>query len=78
MRWPALTGRNYEELTVCVRDGQDPMAALESATSISTESMSLGGQIGSTAPGMPADIVERRPLEFRCGHGADLFRKDRC
>jgi imidazolonepropionase-like amidohydrolase len=51
-------GRNYEEFIVRVRDGgQDPMAALESATSISAESMNLGDQIGSIAPGMQADII---------------------
>jgi len=43
---------------VRVRDGgQDPMAALESATSISAESLNLGDSIGSLAPGMQADIV---------------------
>jgi imidazolonepropionase-like amidohydrolase len=51
-------GRNYEEFIVRVRDGgQDPMAALESATSISAESMNMGDQIGSLAPGMQADII---------------------
>jgi imidazolonepropionase-like amidohydrolase len=51
-------GRNYEEFIVRVRDGgQDPMAALESATSISAESMNMGDQIGSIAPGMQADII---------------------
>jgi imidazolonepropionase-like amidohydrolase len=51
-------GRNYEEFIVRVRDGeQDPMAAIESATSISAESMNLQDQIGSIAPGMQADLV---------------------
>jgi imidazolonepropionase-like amidohydrolase len=51
-------GRNYEEFIVRVRDGgQDPMAALESATSISAESMNMGDQIGALAPGMQADII---------------------
>src|SRR5580693_584329 len=51
-------GRNYEEFIVRVRDGgQDPMAALESATSISAASLNLQDQIGSLAPGMLADIV---------------------
>ncbi|HEX3880312.1 MAG TPA: amidohydrolase family protein [Bryobacteraceae bacterium] len=51
-------GRNYEEFIVRVRDGgQDPMQALISATSLSAESLSLGNQIGSLAPGMEADIV---------------------
>lgn len=51
-------GRNYEEFIVRVRDGgQDPMAALESATSISAASLDLADQIGALAPGMQADIV---------------------
>ena len=59
-------GRNYEEFIVRVRDGgQDPMAALESATSISAESMNMQDQIGSLAPGMQADIVgfDGNPLQ---------------
>jgi len=51
-------GRNYEEFIVRVRDGgQDPMAALESVTSISAASMNMGDQIGALAPGLQADIV---------------------
>jgi imidazolonepropionase-like amidohydrolase len=51
-------GRNYEEFIVRVRDGgQDPMAAIESATSISAESMNMQDQIGSIAPGLQADII---------------------
>ncbi|SPE38505.1 Amidohydrolase [Candidatus Sulfopaludibacter sp. SbA3] len=59
-------GRNFEEFIVRVRDGgEDPMAALESATSISAESLNLGDQIGSLAPGMQADIVgfDGNPLQ---------------
>lgn len=51
-------GRNYEEYIVRVRDGgQNPMEALISATSLSAQSLNLGDQIGSIAPGMQADIV---------------------
>jgi len=51
-------GQNYREFIVRVRDGgQDPMQALISATSLSAESLNLGNQIGSIAPGMQADIV---------------------
>jgi imidazolonepropionase-like amidohydrolase len=51
-------GRNYEEFIVRVRDGgQDPMAALESATSISAASINMSDQIGALAPGLQADIV---------------------
>ncbi len=51
-------GRNYEEFIVRVRDGgQDPMAALLSATSISAESLGLKDKVGAIAPGMDADII---------------------
>jgi len=51
-------GQNYREFIVRVRDGgQDSMEALISATSLSAESMRMGDQIGSIAPGMQADIV---------------------
>jgi imidazolonepropionase-like amidohydrolase len=51
-------GRNYEEFIVRVRDGgQDPMAAIMSATSISAESLGLQDKIGAIAPGMDADII---------------------
>lgn len=59
-------GRNYEEFIVRVRDGgQDPMAALISATSLSAESLGLGKTTGSIAPGMDADIVafDGNPLQ---------------
>lgn len=51
-------GRNYEEFVRRVRDGgQDPMAAIVSATSVSAESLRLDKEIGSIAPGMEADII---------------------
>jgi imidazolonepropionase-like amidohydrolase len=51
-------GRNAEEFIVRVRDGgQDPMAALISATSLSAESLGLGNITGSIASGMDADII---------------------
>ncbi|HUA17747.1 MAG TPA: amidohydrolase family protein [Bryobacteraceae bacterium] len=59
-------GHNYREFIVRVRDGgQDPMAALISVTSLSAQSLNLGDQIGSLAPGMQADIVafDGNPLE---------------
>jgi imidazolonepropionase-like amidohydrolase len=59
-------GRNYEEFIVRVRDGgQDPMAALISATSLSAESLGLQNRIGSLALGMDADIVamDGNPLQ---------------
>ncbi len=58
-------GRNYEEFIARVRAGQDPMAALISATSLSAQSLNLQDQIGSIAPGMQADIVgfDGNPLQ---------------
>ncbi len=51
-------GRNYEEFIVRVRDGgQEPMAALASATSVSAESLGLQNKIGSITPGLEADII---------------------
>jgi imidazolonepropionase-like amidohydrolase len=59
-------GRNFEEFIVRVREGgQDPMAALVSATSLSAESLGLKDKLGAIAPGLEADIVgmEGNPLE---------------
>jgi imidazolonepropionase-like amidohydrolase len=59
-------GHNYEEFIVRVRDGgQDPMAALMSATSIAAQSMNMQNEIGTIAPGMDADIIamDGNPLE---------------
>jgi len=51
-------GRNAEEFIARVRDGgQDPMAAIMSATSVSAESLGLQDKIGAIAPGMDADII---------------------
>jgi imidazolonepropionase-like amidohydrolase len=51
-------GRNAEEFIVRIRDGgQDPMAALMSAMSISAASLGLQDKIGAIAPGMEADII---------------------
>jgi imidazolonepropionase-like amidohydrolase len=59
-------GQNYRDFVVRVRDGgQDPMQALISVTSLSAESIRMGDQIGSIAPGMQADIVafDGNPLQ---------------
>ncbi len=59
-------GHNYEEFVVRVRDGgQDPMAALLSATSIAAQSLNLQTEIGTIAPGMNADIIamDGNPLQ---------------
>lgn len=51
-------GRNFEELIARVqRGGQDPMAAIVSATSLAAESLDLGAEIGAIAPGMRADLI---------------------
>jgi imidazolonepropionase-like amidohydrolase len=59
-------GRNYEEFIVRVRDGgQEPMAALISATSLSAESLGLKAETGSIAPGLDADVIamDGNPLQ---------------
>jgi imidazolonepropionase-like amidohydrolase len=69
-------GHNYREFIVRVRDGgQDPMAALISATSLSAQSLNLGGQIGSIAPGMQADMVgfDGNPLVDVTAAGRAVF-----
>ncbi len=51
-------GRNAEEFIYRVRDGGvSPLEALISGTSLAAESLRLGDQIGSIAPGMAADLV---------------------
>ncbi|MEZ4416798.1 MAG: amidohydrolase family protein [Gemmatimonadota bacterium] len=51
-------GRNWQELAYRVHQGgQDPMAAVISATSLAAESLGLGDRIGSIAPGMAADLI---------------------
>jgi imidazolonepropionase-like amidohydrolase len=50
-------GRNAEEFIDRVHCGVDPMSAMVSANSLGAEAMGLGGQIGSIAPGMQADII---------------------
>ena len=59
-------GRNAEELIYRVKDGgQPPMDAIVTATSRSAESLRLGSQIGTIAPGMEADIIatDGNPLQ---------------
>ena len=58
-------GRNFEELVYRVeRGGQDPMAAIVSATSLAAASLGLGTRTGTIAPGYEADLiaVEGDPL----------------
>jgi len=51
-------GRNFEEIVYRVqRGGQDPMAAIVSATSLAAQSLNLGDEIGAIAPGMQADLI---------------------
>ena len=51
-------GRNAEEFVYRVKDAQEsPMDAIVSATSVSAESLGLGDQIGTIAPGFEADLV---------------------
>lgn len=51
-------GINADELIVRVREGgQRPMDAITGATSLSAESLGLGGRVGAIAPGLEADLV---------------------
>ncbi|HKE35776.1 MAG TPA: amidohydrolase family protein [Candidatus Acidoferrum sp.] len=51
-------GRNAEEFLYRVQTcGQDPMAALVSATSLNAEALGLQDHVGSLAPGLDADII---------------------
>ena len=51
-------GRNAEELICRVEAGhQSALDAITSATSLNAESLRLGDQIGSVAPGLDADLI---------------------
>ena len=51
-------GRNFQELEYRVREGgQDPMAAIASATSLAAESLGIGDHVGTIAPGFDADLI---------------------
>jgi len=51
-------GRNAEEFVYRVKDGHEkPMDAIESATSVSAQSLGLGDKIGAVATGFDADLV---------------------
>ena len=68
-------GRNFEELIFRVEQGgQDPMAALVSATSLAAASLGLEATIGALAPGLEADViaVDGDPLDRH--HGAPARR----
>jgi imidazolonepropionase-like amidohydrolase len=51
-------GRNLQELEYRVRSGgQDPMAAITSATSLAAQSLGLGDRVGTIAPNYEADLI---------------------
>jgi imidazolonepropionase-like amidohydrolase len=50
-------GQNAREIVARVAAGQKPMDAIIGATSIAAESLRVGDQIGTLAPGFEADIV---------------------
>jgi imidazolonepropionase-like amidohydrolase len=59
-------GRNFEELIYRVQQGgQDPMAAIVSATYLAAQSLGLQDMIGTVASGFEADLiaVDGNPLE---------------
>jgi len=62
----AAHGHNIEEMVYRVeKAGQQPMAAIVSATSLAAESLNLGDRIGAVTPGMQADLIalEGNPLK---------------
>jgi imidazolonepropionase-like amidohydrolase len=50
-------GQNAREIVARVAAGQKPMDAIVGATSLAAESLRLGDEIGTLAPGFEADIV---------------------
>ena len=69
-------GRNAEELSCRVKDGgQDPMAAIVSATSLNAEALGLANQVGTIAAGFQADIiaVDGNPLTDISALGRVVF-----
>lgn len=69
-------GQNYREFIVRVKDGgMGPMQSLISVTSLSAQSLNLGNEIGSIAPGMQADIVgfDGDPLKDVYAAGRAVF-----
>ena len=69
-------GRNAEELSCRVKEGgQDPMAAIVSATSLNAEALGLTNQIGTIAAGFQADIiaVDGNPLTDISALGRVVF-----
>ena len=50
-------GQNMREVLERVKSGQPIADAIKSLTSISAESMGLGKEIGTIAPGFAADLV---------------------
>ena len=69
-------GRNAEELSCRVKEGgQDPMAAIVSATSLNAEALGLTSQVGTIAAGFQADIiaVDGNPLTDISALGRVVF-----
>ena len=51
-------GRNVEELVYRIREGGQPvLEAITSATALAAESLGLGDEIGTVAPGYVADLI---------------------
>ncbi len=79
-------GRNAEEIVYRIeKAGQKPLDAIAGATSLAAESLGLGDEVGTIAPGMQADIiaVEGNPLSDATAlrriafvmKGGKIFRK---
>jgi imidazolonepropionase-like amidohydrolase len=51
-------GRNFQELVYRVeKGGQDPMAAIVSATSLAAQCLGIQDQVGAVVPGLQADLI---------------------
>lgn len=69
-------GRNWQELAYRIREGgQDPMAALVSATSLAAEELGIGDETGRIAEGLAADLValDGDPLRDPDAYGRVAF-----
>jgi imidazolonepropionase-like amidohydrolase len=65
-------GRNFQELEYRVEaGGQDPMAAIVSATSLAAQCLGIQDQVGAVAPGLQADLIALDGDPIRDIHALD-------
>ena len=80
-------GQNMREVVERVKSGMAPMAAIQSLTSLSAESMNLQNEIGAIATGLTADLVavDGNPLTDITAlqrvrfvmHGGKIYKNER-